>query len=211
MRQPSLATMAIALVFAPGGAAACPPGVYLIEGAEGSQSLLPIEAAFADRRKLTGLLGYALTGGLASLKVKTVLLGAAAKVRSVQVRPTFQFCFEPPAASATEMAGSMGYVGVGAGAKSPHEYRLIRFETPGKNREVALSETNIGGPKSGAMAKVSVRFATVSVAPGIYRVTPHGDLAPGEYGFLHAAGSAALGTAPSTAPTERVYDFAVTG
>jgi hypothetical protein len=44
------------------------------------------------------------------------------------------------------------------------------------------------------------------VRPGVYKVTPNGDLGGGEYGFMH---SITGGGAGGGALTARVYDFSI--
>jgi hypothetical protein len=56
------------------------------------------------------------------------------------------------------------------------------------------------GVKSGISDKARMSFSYEDVAPGVFKVTPSVDLAPGEYGFLHSVTPGA---------GARVFDFAV--
>ena len=155
------------------------------------------------------MVGFMLLGGMTSLKVKTVLPGKAAAVRMKAARPSFLFCFEvrEPAGEADD-DGGMSYVGTSAQAASPREYRLVRFDVEGDQREVVLAANSVTGPKTGDIEKSNVRFEIKDVAPGQYLVTPQKDLAPGEYGFLKTAGNITAANG-KRAPAERVLDFAI--
>ena len=183
----------------------CAPGVYLQGSAP--ELLTPVPELLTDHRKVSGLVGFALLGGFTTLKVKTVLPGKAAGVRARGPRPAFIFCAAHQ--DAAEGAGaSMAYVGVSATALSPREFRLVRFDVQGDQREVPLSAASITGPKAGAVQQSTVRFEAEELSPGRYRVVPREDLAPGQYGFLKTAGNTTAANSKKT-PAERVFDFAV--
>lgn len=185
----------------------CDPGAYL--DAAQPEARTRLTERMTDHRKISGMVGFMLLGGMTSLKVKTVLPGKAAAVRTALVRPRFLFCYE--AQESSEGAaddGGMRYVGTSAQAMSPHEYRLVRFDIEGDQREVVLAANSVTGPKTGDIEKSTVRFEVREVAPGQYLVTPQKDLAPGEYGFLKTAGNITAANG-KRAPAERVLDFAV--
>lgn len=185
--------------------APCPAGVYLEGGSP--DALTPVPERLTDHRKISGLIGYALLGGLTTLKVKTVLPGKSASVKASARRPSFIFC-SPPEAAAPTGGEAMGYVGVSAPAFSPREFRLIRFDVEGEQREVPLSAMSITGPKAGAVQRSTVRFKSEELAPGRFRIVPNDDLAAGEYGFLRTVGNTSLANGKKAA-SERVFDFAV--
>ena len=187
-------------------AASCAPGIYLEAGAP--EELTPIPERLTDHRKVSGLLGYALLGGLTTLKVKTVLPGNAATVRTHASRPAFIFCSPKEQTAEAASGDQMGYVGVSAPGYSPREFRLVRFDVERDQREVPLSAMSITGPKVGAVQKATVRFETTEIAPGRFRVVPTDDLAAGEYGFLKTVGNTTAANGKKAAP-ERVFDFAV--
>ena len=64
---------------------------------------------------------------------------------------------------------------------------------------------NIAGAKTGVMDKDRISFSYEQVTPGVYRVTPSSDLAPGEYGFIYAI----TGGGAGGALTARIFDFSV--
>ena len=60
------------------------PGVYLVDG---PGHLTRIDATGANQAKSGGVLGYALTGGLASMSVKAVIPGGTARTHSSSLEP----------------------------------------------------------------------------------------------------------------------------
>ena len=104
----------------------CQAGVYLLEkGGSSSAGYVSIAESLMQHRKVTGMIGFALTGGLAGMKIKSVLPGALAKVRTIQKRPEFRFCFERPAASDDSAQSGSTYVGQSKAAFSPGDFRLF--------------------------------------------------------------------------------------
>ncbi len=196
--------IALALVLQAAAPAECAVGVHL-ETIEGANVALPDR--LTDHRKVTNLLGYALLGGMSALKVKTVLPGKAATIRTRAARPTFLLCSEVAEAQPTA-AGGMGYVGPSARASAPRELRLVRFEVAGDQREVPLSAVSITGQKTGAIDRSTVRFSVEELGSGRYRMTPQQDLTPGEYGFMKTVGNTSMAGGKKAAQ-ERVYDFAI--
>lgn len=196
--------IALALALQVAAPAQCPPGVHLL-AADGS--LKPLADQLTSHRKMAGVLGYALLGGMTALKVKTVLPGKAAATRMAPGRPDFLLCADVVEAQPTQ-AGGMGYVGPSVRATAPSELRLVRFDVAGDQREVPLSAMSITGPKTGAIEKTTVRFSVEELVPGRYRMTPQQDLTPGEYGFMKTVGNTGMAGGKKAAQ-ERVYDFAV--
>lgn len=175
------------------------PGIYILDSA-GAGRMIRIDATISNQLKTSNLWGYALTGGLASMKMKAVIPNARARVHASDRKPVFYFYFNQsgPLASLTEFSSSFT-----ANATSPNEFSLVRFDTKKDRREAAVSSFNIlSGAKSGVSDKARVAFSYQDVAPGVFKVTPDGELAPGEYGFLYSIGAQAGSTA-------RIFDFSV--
>lgn len=196
--------IALALALQASVPAECPPGVHLLSG---DGVLSPLADQLTSHRKMGNVLGYALLGGMTSLKVKTVLPGKAAATRVQSRRPAFLLCAEAAEAEPTT-AGGMGYVGPSVRATAPGQLRLVRFDVAGDQREVPISAMSITGPKTGAIDKTTVRFSVEELGPGRYRMTPQRDLTPGEYGFMKTVGNTSIAGGKKAAQ-ERVYDFAV--
>ncbi len=188
----------------------CPKGVYLLDGSTDGDQGVAIPEVFTEHRKISNVFGAMLTGGMSGLKIKTVLLGRTAQVRTKSMRPVFRFCFDVPDAVVAEASSSGGsdYVGASKKADSPREYLLVRFEGTDKNREVAVAKSRIGGI-SGALTDSMIRFTQVEKQAGIFFISPNEDLEPGEYGFIHSVGSVTTPVGKGQKPVEQVFDFTV--
>lgn len=175
------------------------PGIYLSD-ARGAGRMTRIDATMSNQLKTSNLWGYALTSGISSLKMKAVIPNATARVHAADHRPVFYFFFNQagPLAALAEFSASFT-----ADATSPNEFSLIHFEAKKDRREASVASMNLfSGMKSGVSDKARVQFAYEDVAPGVFKVTPNTDLAPGEYGFMYSIGAQAGSTA-------RIFDFSV--
>lgn len=201
----ALAGAFVATPLAAQEAGTCTPGAYAV-ATDGT--LTPMTLTQAHHRKVSGMLGAALLGPIGGnkMKVKTVLDGPGAVIRVSGPRPTFRFCFT----SARPATGDEGdYVGATPGAVSTADFRLVRLERRGRQRELALTAVGgFGGPKD-ELGRSTIAFDVASAGANQVTVRPREDLPPGEYGFLGAVTNS--GTAAGKRPAEEVYDFAVTG
>lgn len=180
----------------------CEPGVYVErDGGE----LAPLAEHLTDHRKVSGMLGYVLLHGFGNMTVKAVMAGKGAGVKTKGPRPVFVFCAPDEPATAE---GGMDYVGASAPGLLPHQFRLVRFDVQGDQREVPLSAANVTGAKGAAVRQSTIRVLVDEVLPGRFRVAPQEDLVPGEYGFLKTVGNTTAFNGKKAAP-ERVFDFAV--
>ncbi len=187
------------------------PGIYLL--VQGAGKMQRIDATSSNQTKTGGFLGYALTGGIAKLKINTVLPGAHARVSANSVRPTFYFYFDQASASLSGGAPGGFWQGGGAAAvTSPNEFSLIRFAAKKDRREAAVGQFNITGAKAGVQDKQRVTMTYKDIRPGVFEVRPEQDLAPGEYGFIYSAtsGGGGVGLYSAGATLSRVFDFSVT-
>lgn len=175
------------------------PGIYLLDP-RGAGRMTRIDATISNQLKTSNLWGYALTSGISSLKVKAVIPNATARVRTVNRRPIFYFYFNQTGllAGINEFSASFA-----ATATSPNEFSLVRFDSKKDRREASVASLNLlRGMKSGISDKARVEFTYEDIAPGVFKVTPNTDLAPGEYGFLYSISAQAGSTA-------RIFDFSV--
>jgi hypothetical protein len=62
----------------------------------------------------------------------------------------------------------------------------VRLTAKSGRREARVGSINIAGAKTGVMDKDRIPFDYQLVRPGVYKIVPTADLAPGEYGFLFA-------------------------
>ena len=179
-------------------------GVYLLQNWLPDPKMAGINATISTQTKTGGFLGYALTGGLASMSFKAVVPGSSAKTISSDPRPTFYFYFDQSISG-----GSSGIWSAGA-VTSPSEFSLIRFEVKKDRREVKVGKFNIGGAKAGVMDKDRIGFTSTEIRPGVFEVRPDQPLAGGEYGFLvQSSTGGGPGMAGSGATTAKIFEFSI--
>ena len=179
-----------------------PAGVYLLD--QPAAKMVRIDPVVSNQAKTGGILGYALTGGIASMSVKAAIQNASARTHAASKRPTFYFFFDESNAGGSAVATTWA-AGTAATVTSPGEFTLVRFLAKADRREARVGSLNIGGAKSGVMDKDRLAFDYKLVRPGVFEVHPTNDLTPGEYGFIYSlAGGGAGGVV-----TARVFDFAI--
>jgi hypothetical protein len=185
-----------------------PSGIYLYKGEGDAAQMARIDPTTANQTKTGGMLGYMMTGGLASIKMKSVIPNAHARVGGSKARPEFYFYFDEANSSLSHGANTGSFIaGPAVTITSPNEFSLIRFDVKDNRREARVGSFSIAGSKSGIMDKDRIAFSYDRIAPGVFRVRPDADLAPGEYGFLY---SMSAGGASGNGMIARVFDFAVT-
>lgn len=180
-----------------------PAGVYVLHSAASGAKMERMNFTVTSQAKTGGIIGAALTGGIASASVKVAIQNEQAPVQTGP-RPKFYFFFDDVAqqsSNATWASGANTFV------TSPAEFTLIELNRKEGRREARVGSWNIAGTKTGVMDKDRIAFRSSEVRPGVYEVTPVGDLATGEYGFIFSLGSS--GTAG--AMTARIFDFSVVG
>lgn len=186
-----------------------PSGVYLFADWLSEPKMLAIDATTSNQTKTGGFLGYALTGGIASMSFKAVIPNQEARVQTAQSRPKFYFYFDQSTSSLSNRGGSSFWT---AGAvTSPAEFSLVKFDVKKKSREAKVGKFNIGGAKAGVMDKDQIPFTYNRIAPGVFEVIVDNNLEAGEYGFIYStSGGAGPGAAGGVgATTSRVFDFSV--
>jgi hypothetical protein len=176
-------------------------GLYLLRGQGEAAKMERMNFTVSNQAKTGGILGYALTGGIASASVKVAIQNETAPIRT-HGAPKFYFFFED-----NSQAGSQTTWASGANTyvASPAEFTLIELMKKKGRREARVGSMNIGGAKSGVMDKDRIAFRSNELRPGVYEVTPASPLKPGEYGFIFSLGGAGAGGAM----TARIFDFAV--
>lgn len=185
------------------------PGVYMY--GINDKRMTRILASASDQAKTGGIIGYALTGGIASASVKAAIPGKNAKVRTANAQPVFYFFFDESVPRALQGNGaSIWMSGAGAITSSPTELSLVRFNEKKAAREARVGSMNIAGAKTGVMDKDRISFNTEEVRPGVFKVTPAATLEPGEYGFIQTL-SGGNGGGRTGAMSARVFDFGIIG
>lgn len=178
-----------------------PAGVYILKNVDGSPKMERMQFTVTNQAKTGGILGYALTGGIASASVKVAIQNETAPV-TTGATPKFYFFFDDVAKGGdanTWASGANTFV------SSPSEFTLIRLNPKQGRREARVGSMNIAGAKSGVMDKDRIAFNSKEVRAGVFEVTPDAPLPPGQYGFIFSLG--ASGT--NGAMTARIFDFAV--
>lgn len=176
-----------------------PAGLYALHE-DGSARMQRMEPTVSNQAKTGGILGYALTGGIASMSVKAAIQNETSRV-PVGTTPKFYF-FSSEANGDTSSAWASGANTV---VNSPAELSLVRLMKKDGRREARVGSMNIGGAKSGVMDKDRIAFTHTAVRPGVFVVQPEVSLQPGEYGFIYSLS----GTGTGGAMTARVFDFTV--
>jgi hypothetical protein len=174
------------------------PGIHL--HAVDADDLI-LEPNSYDGSKTSNALGSALTGGLSKAKMKAVIGGAEAALRTSDANAEFYFVFEKSAATLGSSNNSWY-----AALTSPNQFKLLRLDRKTSNREVTTASVGAFSAQSGTDEKAVVRFTFVRLKPGVYRVIPKDPLPPGEYAFFPAAVG---GQGTAGAGMSQIFDFGV--
>lgn len=176
-----------------------PAGLYALQDI-GGPHMKRMEPTVTNQAKTGGILGYALTGGIASMSVKAAIQKETSTV-PVSRQPRFYFF---SAESNGSDAGAWAS-GTNTVVASPAELTLVRLIRKDGRREARVGSMNIAGAKSGVMDKDRIEFRHELVRPGVYKVELSQPLEPGEYGFIYSL----AGGGSSGAMTARIFDFTV--
>ena len=185
------------------------PGVYMFSAKDNRMTRMM--ATSSNQAKTGGILGYALTMGIASMSIKATIPGKSARISTGNSRPVFYLFFDESVPRAMQGNGaSIWMSGAGNVTSSPAELSLVRFTEKPAAREARVGSMNIAGAKQGVMDKDQIGFESEMVRPGLFKVIPTADLKPGQYGFIQAltGGNVSGGGGAMTA---RVFDFGVVG
>jgi hypothetical protein len=166
-------------------------GIYLYS----NDKMIGLERA-ATQGTSTHVLGHVLTAGLVKGKMKAVLPGPRASIRTGDERPVFYFYFE-------DKSAALGKTGFGAQTVSnPNQFALLKLEQKKDSREVVIGTIGFASASTGAESKSEIAFKSEKVRPGVYRVIPTANMEPGEYCFASAAPGGAAGATD-------IFDFSI--
>jgi hypothetical protein len=178
-------------------------GVYVVGDWLSPAKMVRLDSTTANQARTSGLFGAALTGGLASLKIKTAVPNPTSKVKVRSTRPTFYFYMDQ--ANANGGIGALYFSSLGASVTSPSEFSIVRFTVKKGLREVTTGKAAaFAGQKFGLVDKDKISFTTSDVSPGVFKVALDAEMQKGEYGFVYSTGGGIGGGAVS-----RVFDFTV--
>ena len=152
-------------------------GIFYAKDTNGKTDLVEVEATTFRKAHVGGMFTSALTYGIKKIKEKVIFSGANAQLQVDSGTPVFMF-----------------YVN-----ESPKNYSLVRLDQKKGQREIIVSEANIFGADAGIKDSVVVPIKIDKVEDGVYKVTPSGTLAAGEYAFFFGA------------EQNLAYDFGVRG
>lgn len=178
-------------------------GIYLYsKDRNGEYKLTVLEQAAYQGSKTGGVFTSALTYGLKKAKMKAVIPGQHASIRTPDSEPVFYFYFE-------DKAAGLGKGGFGAGAVSnPNQFALVQLDIKKSSRETIIGEFGALGASSGTHEKSMVTFKSERLRPGLYKVVPNGPMEAGEYCFLVSQmNMGAFGAGASGAA--QIFDFGV--
>lgn len=171
-------------------------GIHFVAGAGGVELLEP--TTFTSGRT-SNVLASALTSGLAPVKLKAIVAGNSATIRSDDASLEFYFVFDRTSGGLSS-SGSFW-----SALTSPNEFTLVRLDTKTDRREATVGSFSALGSQTGTEGKSVVPTTFVRLKPGVYRVTPKAPLPPGEYAFFPAS---AFGNVQGAS---RLFDFGVDG
>ena len=156
-------------------------------------TLEPLEPSVYSQSKMGGMFATALTYGIAKTKMKAVVQGAHAALRTSDPEVIFFFYLE-------ESTGKKF-----GGSTTPNEFTLLKLEEKKNSRETVTGEMNAFGSSTGTDDKANTGFTYKKVKPGIYQVAPNGRFVPGEYCFFPAGGQA------GSMGASRLFAFGIEG
>lgn len=207
MLEPKAAAVAELSADSPDPAVPHYPGVYLF--GQQDQRMVRMNATASNQAKTGGLIGSALTFGIASASIKATIPGQNAKIKSGNRQPVFFMFFDESVPRAMTVGSSSVWTsGAGSVTSSPSELSLVRFDEKKGTREARVGSANIAGIKQGVMDKDRIGFDVEQVRPGVFKVTPSQPLPPGEYGFIQSLSGGNV-SGGGGALTARVYDFGI--
>ncbi len=174
------------------------PGIYYLRQTPAGRQMVLLEPVVSSGEKSGGLFKTAMTYGVAKAKFKLIVRGTRAALRVAEKQPTFYFYFDEKS-NAFSSSSSLG-----ATASSPNDFALARMERKKDERQLVVGQFGMFGGSSGMRSKDTLPFEVQTIRPGVYKVQPHEELGPGEYGFFYAGGAQLMGMTGG-----KVFDFGV--
>jgi len=179
-------------------------GIYLLTGETVRRHMVQLDPSVYTQSKSGGMFKSAMTYGIAKVQSKAVLAGERAKLRIEDSQPVFYFYFEVKNAGLSN-AGNAWF----SSATSPNEFVLLKLETKKNSREVVVGQFNAFGAQGGALDKYVQPFDYEKLAPGVFKVTPRGNLADGEYCFFYGGATPLPTYGYGVVGGPKVFDFGI--
>jgi len=177
-------------------------GIYLYsKNRNGEIKMIALEQAAYQGSKTGGLFATAMTYGIKKAKMKAVIPGQHAAIRTADTLPTFYFYFE-------DKGAGLGKSTFGSSASNPSQFALVRLEITKSSRETTIGQFGAFGTSMGTDEKSMITFKTEKLRAGMYKVTLERSLDAGEYCFL--ASTANVGAfGAGAAGAAQIFDFGV--
>lgn len=150
----------------------------------------------------TNTLGSALSYGLASSSIRTILNNSESINIAHNTHPEFIFFFA--------RQDDQSYINNGSNwwffsASSPNEFLLVKLDQKRKTRELMTGSVNIyAGTNIGIDENSVIPFEIINIDDYTFKVTPVDPLSPGEYCFFYKGGIPQGGY-----NNQSVFDFSV--
>lgn len=172
------------------------PGIYYYNPNDADKQLRKVDPTVIGSTETHGASYYGFGGGGSISN----LTGKESKLQIYESAPIFYFYFED---NSDPILSNWWF----AIATSPNEFALVKLETKKSSRSFSTGKVSAGGGyrggSSGIPEKVKVAFEYNEVSPGIYAVTFHQPLEPGEYCFVYGS------LAPERYVNNKVFDFGI--
>lgn len=181
-----------------------PAGIYLLDSAAIAPQMRKIDPILSSQAKTGGIIGSAMTLGIATTSIKVTIAGETSNIRTSSRTPIFYFFFDESNPGASQ--ASPFRVENGPDILSPREFVLARLMKKDGRREARVGSINIAGAKTGVMDKDRAIFIFDRVRAGVFRIYPQSQLEPGEYGFVMPILGGVMGAGSTMA---RIFDFTV--
>ncbi len=172
-------------------------GIYWLTKQGAEKRMMRLEPSSYSGAKTGGLFATGMTMGIHKTKWKAVLPGAHAALRISEPTPEFWFYFE-------EKSGGLGQSSARVEATKPDDFTLARMQPGGKERQLVVGQGSITGVSAGTRLGDTILINAQKMGPGIYKVTPSKQLAPGEYCFVPPGGALGFGYAGG-----QLFDFGI--
>jgi hypothetical protein len=178
-------------------------GIYLFAKEPRGQAVMTLlEQAAYQGSKTGGVFTSAMTYGIKKAKMKAIIPGPRATIRTSDAQLVFYFYFEEKAAA----LGKSNFLG--GGASNPNQFVLVKLESKERNRETIIGEFGAFGASSGTHEKSMVPFKSERLRAGLYKVVPTGRMPAGEYCFMTSSGGGGAYGAGAAAAVQ-MFDFGV--
>lgn len=149
------------------------PGIYMLaKGTDGQPHMMLLERITPKEHKAGGFWASSATYGIVKAHGKAVLDGAKASVETADTKPVFYLYI--PSGSDAAFGGS---------TYNPKDFAMVKLEVKGDTRQITTGSYSMWGSSSGTDEKARQGFGSETLKPGVYKLTPVSDLAPGQYAF----------------------------